>query len=59
MLAHCMANWDREYPAVTRAQLMQQRQEFWETRIEGLPEMWQVLAALKWAMADGDGWGCI
>lgn len=30
-------------PAITTAHLTRLRNEFWETRIEGRPEMWQAL----------------
>lgn len=30
-------------PAITTAHLTRLRNEFWETRVEGRPEMWQAL----------------
>eukprot|EP00455_Lapot_gusevi_P037311 TRINITY_DN416_c0_g2_i1.p1 TRINITY_DN416_c0_g2~~TRINITY_DN416_c0_g2_i1.p1 ORF type:complete len:222 (+),score=47.19 TRINITY_DN416_c0_g2_i1:162-827(+) len=35
--------WDRKFPAMTLAQLQKKRQEFWETQVEGDPNMWQAI----------------
>jgi len=35
--------WDKSFSPMTREELMQKRQEFWETRIDGRSEMWQAI----------------
>lgn len=35
--------WAARFPETTRSYLEKQRAEFWETRVQGLPEIWQAL----------------
>jgi len=35
--------WDKDFPPITMAQLQKRRDEFWDTRVEGRPEMWQAI----------------
>ena len=38
-----ISNLDNKFPRMTRAALNKKREEFWETRLEGRPEMWQAI----------------
>src|SRR5262245_14462449 len=46
-----VAGWDKEFPALTMAELQTKRAEFWDTRIGGRAECWQ---ALRTAIESGD-----
>lgn len=35
--------WERDVQPMTRTQLAKEREKFWDTRVEGRPEMWTAL----------------